>query len=112
MTTSDKEKVMILTTKVTVPPERRREFFQTIAPLTQRIRSEKGCLNYQLYEENGDETSLILIEEWEAESHWNAHRKGDNFSVLLGLVSVLSVPSKIDCKLLSQVGGNEVLRDS
>ena len=100
-----------MTTKITVLPERRREFFQTIAPLTKRIRGEQGCLNYRLYEENGDENSLILIEEWEAETYWQAHRNGNNFSVLLGLVTVLSVPSKIDFKLLSQVGGNEVLKD-
>ena len=104
-----KDKGMITTTKVTVMPERRKEFFQTITPLTQRIRSENGCLNYRLYEETGDENSLILIEEWEAEANWINHRNGANFAVLLGMVTVLSVPSKIDFKLLSQVGGNEVI---
>ncbi len=108
----DKKRVMVTTTKLTVRPESRREFFQTIAPLTKRIRREKGCLNYRLYEETGDENSLILIEEWASEANWQEHRKGDNFAVLLGSVSVLSIPAKIDFKLLSQIGGNEVIRGS
>jgi len=109
MNDTHSERAMVATTRVTIRPEGRREFFQSIGPLTQRIRSENGCLNYRLYEETGNENSLILIEEWEAEASWVEHRKGVNFSVLLGLVSVLSIPAKIDFKLLSQVGGNEVL---
>jgi quinol monooxygenase YgiN len=108
---SDKERVMIATTKLTVMPERRKEFFQTIDPLTKRIQGEKGCLNYRLYAETGDENSLILIEEWDAEANWNTHRKGANFAVLLGLVTVLSIPSKVEFKLLSQIAGNEAIKD-
>ncbi|MBC7898855.1 MAG: antibiotic biosynthesis monooxygenase [Saprospiraceae bacterium] len=110
MNNIEKAKVMVTTTRVTVRPESRREFFQTISPLTQRIRSEKGCINYRLYEESGDENSLILIEEWEAEANWNDHRNGDNFAVLLGLVAAVGIPAKIDFKLLSQIGGNEVIK--
>ena len=97
------EKVMIATTRVKVLPQRRKEFFQTITPLTQRIRKENGCLDYRLYEEAGRENSLVVIEEWAGESHWNEHRKGNNFAVLFGLLNVLSVGSKIDFKLLIQV---------
>ena len=95
------------TTKVTVLPESRKEFFQTITPLTKQIRREKGCLNYRLYEEAGDENSLLLIEEWEREANWIDHRKGDNFAVVLGLVNVLSIASKVEFRLLSPIAGNE-----
>ena len=109
MIQNGKRKLMVATTKVIVRPERRKEFFQTIVPLTKRIRKEKGCVNYRLYEEMGDENSLILIMEWETESQWNDHRNGENFSVLLGLVTVLGMPAKTDFKLLSQIGGNELI---
>lgn len=102
--------VLVTTTQVTLRPDRRKEFFQTITPLTERIRREKGCMNYRLYEEAGDENSLLLVEEWEAEARWNEHREGENFAVLLGLVNVLSIKAKIDFKLLSQIGGNEAIK--
>lgn len=105
------EKMMIATTRVRVLPQRRKEFFQTITPLTQQIRKENGCLDYRLYEEAGHENSLVVIEEWAGESHWDEHRKGQNFAVLFGLLNVLSVPSKIDFKLLVQVSDLNKLKD-
>ena len=106
----DVQKV-VTATRLIIRPERRKEFFQTIGPLTQRIRGERGCMNYGLFEETGDENSLIMIEEWENRTEWNDHRNGKNFSVLHGLVNVVSIPSKIDFKFCLQVGGNEMFGD-
>ena len=102
--------MMIATTSVTVLPGRRKEFFQSITPLTERIRAEKGCLNYRLYEEAGDENSMMLIEEWETRTDWDKHRGGENYAVLFGLLSALSVATKIDFKLLMQVGDNKTIQ--
>ncbi|HEX3100409.1 MAG TPA: antibiotic biosynthesis monooxygenase family protein [Pyrinomonadaceae bacterium] len=104
--------MVVTTTKIFVRPERRKEFFQTLAPLVQRILSEKGCMDTRVFEETGKENSLILIQEWDSPDSWNDHRAGENFSVLLGLVMVLSIPSKVDFKLLSRIGGNEVISNS
>jgi len=102
---------MVAMTRVRVLPERRKEFFQSITPLTQRMRKEKGCLSYRLYEETGDENSLLVIEEWEAQSYWNEHRNGADFAVKTGLLEVLSIYSKMDFKLLTQVGDNTMIKD-
>ena len=102
-----KDEVIVTATRIAVRPENRREFFQTVTPLIRQIRKEKGCLTYRLYEETGDENSLILIGEWQTPVNWEQHRKGDNFAVLLGSVTVLSIHKKINFKLLSQTGGIE-----
>jgi quinol monooxygenase YgiN len=107
MENTEKDKVTITTTRVTVRPEKRKEFFQTVTPLIRRIEKEKGCLMYRLYEEAGDENSLILVGEWQTPVNWEDHRKGNNFAVLHGSVTVLSIQTKIDFKLLSQIGGVE-----
>jgi quinol monooxygenase YgiN len=99
----DTEKLTVTTIRVTVSPENRKEFFQTITPLIHRIKGEKGCLTYRIYEEKGDENSLILISEWQKLFNWDEHRKGDNFAVLLGSVNTLSIQAKIDFKMLSQI---------
>jgi len=112
MNSAKNEEVTIATTRITVPPHSRKEFFQSISTLADRIRGDEGCLSYRLYEESGDENSLILVEEWKSPVLWAAHRNGKNFSVLLGVISVLSIAEKIDFKLLLQVGGNEVISNS
>jgi quinol monooxygenase YgiN len=96
--------MMIAQTKLTVLPEHRKEFFQSIGPLSERIRKENGCVNFVLYAAAGDENSFMLIEDWETESQWMDHRTSENFSILTGLVSAVSISSKTDFKLLSPIG--------
>ena len=91
-------------TRVTVYPEKRKEFFQSLNPLVSQIREENGCLLFHLYSEMGNENSLVMIGEWKSEDSWEDHRKGNNFAVLLGLIKILTVQKKLDFKLLLQVG--------
>jgi len=91
-----------------LPSENRREFFQTITPLIRKVRNETGCLNYCLFEETGNENSLMVIGEWNSNISWAKHRDGDNHAVFHGLLHALSIHSKTDAKLLSTA---EILGD-
>lgn len=41
-----------------------------LIPIT---RAEKGCMNYNLFEDNKDETRFLLQENWETHADWQAH---------------------------------------
>ena len=99
--TSGKRKLTVSNTAITVHPENRREFFQTVSTISDKIRREKGCLSFRLFEEAGNENSLLLVGEWDDRSYWDQHCEGENFAVLHGSVQVLSIKSKIGHKLLS-----------
>ena len=98
---SGRDERMVSNTEITVRPENRKEFFQTVAALAEKIRNEQGCVNFRLYEETGNENSLMMIGEWETRLHWERHCEGENYAVVHGSVQVLSVRSKIGHKLLS-----------
>jgi quinol monooxygenase YgiN len=104
MENTEKDKVMVTTTRLTVRPENRKEFFQTITPLMHGIKGERGCLTYRIYEETGHENSFILIGEWQSLFNWEEHKQGNNFAVLLGSIIILSIQTKIDFKMLLQIG--------
>lgn len=74
-----------------------------------KIRKENGCLTYCLFEESGDENSLLIIGEWKTQMNWENHRESDNYAVFHGLVNLLSIRSKMDFKLLSKVGGSDLI---
>jgi len=92
-----------------VRPENRCELFQTIKPLLDPIRSEKGCLAYGFYVNASDENSTILIGEWESQEDWINHLRTRGFAVLLGAITILSSPAGIDFKLLSAIADKEQL---
>jgi len=91
---------MVSNTEITVLPENRREFFQTVSSVSSRIRREKGCVSFRVYEETGNENSMILVGVWVNKEDWYRHCTGENFAVLHGTVQVLSIKSKIGHKLL------------
>jgi|SRR6185369_8142045 len=101
--------VIVNTTRITVRPENRNELFQTIRPLLEPIRNEKGCLTYHFYVDDTDENSSVLIGEWETSEDWHNHLRSRDFAVLLGAITILSSPSSIDFKLLTSFDESEAL---
>ena len=101
--------VVVNTTRVRVRPENRKELFQTISSLLDRVRREKGCRMYRLYEETGDENSFLLIGEWETREDWDKHFHSDLFAVLLASIIILGRRSELDFRLLSHLAGMETV---
>lgn len=112
MGTSGRGDVFVNTTRVTVYSENRKEFCQTIQSLLAPIRNEKGCLMYRFYQEAGDESSFVLIGEWETRADWDKHLLSDDFAVLLASVMLLSSRPNLDFKLLSPVAGIETVAEA
>jgi len=85
--------MIVNTTRITVPPEKRTEFLQTVRRLLEPIKSSKGCRTIDFYLDVTDENSSLLISEWETETDLNNYLKSDDFAVLRGAITVLSVRS-------------------
>jgi quinol monooxygenase YgiN len=95
--------VIVNTTRISVRPENRTELFQTIWPLLDPIRQEKGCQTYRFYLDSVDEDSAILIGEWDTKEDWSNHLRSRDFAVLQGAITVLSHPASFQFKLLSSI---------
>lgn len=85
------EEVVVNTTRITVHPSKRREFFQTMKRLVEPIKSAKGCLTFRFYIDAVDENSSLLIGEWETESDLNDYLRSSDFAILRGAITVLSI---------------------
>ena len=90
--------MIVNTTKFTVQPEKRTEFLQTIGPLVEPIKSAKGCHDFGFYLDVADENSTLLVSEWETETDLNNYLGSNDFAILRGAITVLSVQS-IDSKV-------------
>ena len=97
---------MIITTiRLQTDSECREELVQTFGSLYQPISKERGCLGRHFYSEIGNDDAMLLVEEWESESHWRAHLQSREFAVLLGSMSLMKDPKTVEFKLLSKVRG-------
>jgi quinol monooxygenase YgiN len=91
--------VIVNTTRITVSPEKRTELLQTIGRLLEPIKGAKGCRTFRYYLDTTDENSSLLMSEWETESDYSNCFRSDDFAILRGAITVLSIRS-IDSEAL------------
>lgn len=89
--------MIVNTSRITVPPEKRTEFLQTIGRLLEPSKRAKGCRTFDFYLDAADENSTLLVSEWETETDLDNYLGSDDFAVLRGAITVLSAHS-IDSK--------------
>ena len=81
---------MILNTaRMTVRPDKRAEFYQTIGNLLEPIKSAAGCRGFRFYVDTTDENSSLLIGEWDSEADLENHLRSNDFAVLRGAITLL-----------------------
>jgi quinol monooxygenase YgiN len=85
--------MIVNTTRITVPADKRTEFLQTVGRLLEPSKRAKGCRTFDFYLDASDENSTLLVSEWETETDLNNYLRSDDFSVLKGAMTVLSARS-------------------
>ncbi|HEX5832664.1 MAG TPA: antibiotic biosynthesis monooxygenase family protein [Pyrinomonadaceae bacterium] len=89
--------MIVNTTRITVPAEKRTEFLQTIGRLLEPSKRAKGCRTFDFYLDATDENSTLLVSEWDTETDLTNYFRSDDFAVLKGAITVLSA-SGVDSK--------------
>lgn len=85
--------MVLNTSAITVYPEKRAEFLQTVKQLLATINGVSGCRAFRLYVDATDENSSLLISEWETETDLNNYLQSTDHAVLHGAITVLSKQS-------------------
>lgn len=89
--------MIVNTTRITVPSDKRTEFLQTIGRLLEPSKRANGCRAFDFYLDAADQNSTLLVSEWDTETDLNNYLRSDDFAVLRGAITVLSART-IDSK--------------
>jgi quinol monooxygenase YgiN len=103
--------MIIVTLSMTVRPERRHEFKNSILGMLAPTRNEPGCISYCLYEDIENKNSFTLVEEWKTRDDLETHVRTDNYRKLLTLMNLLSVPPKLRFSSVSRTTEMELMRE-
>jgi len=57
-------------------------------------RKEAGCLQYELYRDNADDTHFVFDESWETQAHLDAHFKTPHFTRIIPQIGELTDKSR------------------
>jgi quinol monooxygenase YgiN len=93
--------IVISAARFTVRREKRKELVMTLDSLAERIRREKGCKTYRVFDDEKDDDAFVLISEWESRSDWDRHLLSEHFMILKGSVRILGNGESLSFKLMT-----------
>jgi quinol monooxygenase YgiN len=90
VSTKKVNEMVLNTSTVTIYPEKRAEFFQTMNQLLEPLNETAGCKAFRLYVDVADENSSLIISEWDSEADLNNYLNSADHAILHGAITVLS----------------------
>ena len=101
--------MVIITIEINVPSLKTKEFLQTMLVITQRIRMENGCIACDFLKDVSEENRYRLVGKWKGKDELNHHLGSEEFSVVLGAMSLLENKPDIRVYLVSSQKGLDPL---
>jgi quinol monooxygenase YgiN len=102
---------MLVTLRMIVRTERRRDFLETMRGTLEPARVERGCLSYRLYEDSENNNAFLLLEEWATQEDLEIHISKDNQRRVLALMDLLSEEPELRFNTVSHTAGMEFMGD-
>lgn len=101
--------MIIVMLRMTVRPDKRHDFTESIRGMLGPTRVERGCISYCLYEDIENENTFTLVEEWKTRDDLEKHVRTDNYRRLLELMDLLSEPYELRFSTASQTAEMELM---
>ncbi len=105
------DKKMLVTLRMTVRPESRRDLLETMRGMLEPVRVERGCLSYRLYEDIEDRNIFVLVEEWKTRQDLESHIRTNKERRLLSLMDLLSEQPELQFNTVSETEGMDLIED-
>jgi quinol monooxygenase YgiN len=99
--------MILMTIRMKVLPEKRKELYQAITSLVGSIRTQNGSRRCDFCVSAEDENEFCLFGEWESEKDLASHLESNVFKVLLGAMSLLQNPHEL--KLYTDLSAQQAL---
>ena len=101
--------MLIVTLRMTVRPDKRQDFKESIRGMLEPTRVERGCISYCLYEDIENKNTFTLLEEWKTRDDLEKHVRTDNYRRLLALMDFLSEPYELRFSTVSQTAEMDLM---
>jgi quinol monooxygenase YgiN len=87
--------LILISIRMKVFSEKRKELSQTIALLIGSIRTEKGCKRCNFFQSMEDENELYLLVGWDTQENLKNHLQSGHFRVLRGAMNLFKEPCEM-----------------
>ena len=104
--------MIVGTLRVLPTPERRAEILEVFRAIQGPAKAQPGCLACHIYEEQGSEPAVVLVERWESQAALEAHLRSEAYRRVLGAVELSGSAPEIQFDYVSATDGIELIERS
>ena len=76
------------------------------------MRTRRGCAAFHIYEEQGPEAAVVLVERWDSEETLGAHLRSDDYRRILGAIELSGGPPEVCFDYVRASEGMELIERS
>jgi len=99
--------MIVGTIRILPPPNRRAEVLEVLRAIQGPVLAQPGCASCHVYEEEGPEPAVVLVERWDTEAAFEAHLRSEAYRRILGAIELSSSAPEICFDHVSQSEGIE-----
>ena len=104
--------MIVATLRVLPAPERRAEILEVFRAIQGPVKAQSGCLACHIYDEQGPEAAVVLVERWECQAALEAHLRSEAYRRILGAVELSGSAPEVQFDYVSATDGIELIERS
>ena len=103
--------MLIYQLKIEINHYKAEEFVSSMRSFLPKICKQKGCLDFNVYQDSDKENAYIVVGEWKTRQAMEKHFQTHEFDLLIGAAKVLGETFAMNIAEVSKIGGFELARE-
>jgi quinol monooxygenase YgiN len=104
--------MIVGTLRILPVPDRRAEVLEVFRAIQGPVLAQPGCAACHIYEEQGSELAVVLVERWESKEALEAHLRSEAYRRILGAIELSGAPPEVQFDHVSATNGMELIERS
>ena len=95
--------------RIPLAPNRHAEVLEVLRSIQGPVLAQPGCKAYHIYDEQGQDPAVVLVERWESKAALEAHIRSDMYRRILGAIELAGGPPEMSFDVVSASEGMEMV---
>jgi quinol monooxygenase YgiN len=101
--------MIVGTVRIPPCPNRQLEALEVLRSIQGQVLAEHGCVAFDIYEEQGPERAVVLVERWETQEALEVHLRSDAYRRILEAIELSGAPPGVRYDHVSASEGIELV---
>ena len=104
--------MIVGTLRIQPAPDRRGDVLEVFRTVQGPVLAQPGCAACHIYEEQGPEQAVVLVEMWESQAALEAHLRSEAYGRILGAIELSGAPPEVRFDHVTATEGMELIERS